>query len=135
VGLVSGERKRYLLQNATCLVVPSRLWEGMPLVVLEGFAAGRPVIASQLVGMDDVISDGQTGFLVPPGSPEALAAQLEAALRNPAQMDICGARAHAVAAAYGWDAIAARHLHLYAELRTAASHGPQSEVPLTSGRS
>jgi glycosyltransferase involved in cell wall biosynthesis len=85
--------------------------------------------------MDDVISDGQTGFLVPPESPEALAAQLEAALRNPAQMDTCGARAHAVAAAYGWDAIAARHLHLYAELRTAASYGPQSEVPLTSGRS
>jgi len=135
VGLVSGERKRYLLQNASCLVVPSRLWEGMPLVVLEGFAAGRPVIASQLVGMDDVISDGQTGFLVPPESPEALAAQLEAALRNPAQMDTCGARAQAVAAAYGWDAIAARHLHLYAEVGTAASHVPQSEVPLTSGRS
>ena len=93
------------------------------------------MIASQLVGMDDVISDGQTGFLVPPESPEALAAQLEAALRNPARMAPAARGAQAVAAAYGWDAIAARHLHLYAEVGTAASHVPQSEVPLTSGRS
>ena len=44
VGRVSGDQKIYLLQNALAVVMPSRGWEAFPLVVLEAYAAGRPVV-------------------------------------------------------------------------------------------
>jgi glycosyltransferase involved in cell wall biosynthesis len=66
---------RALLGGARALVVPS-LYEGMPLVVLEAMAAGVPVVASRVSGIPEVVLDGETGWLVPPGDPSSLAAAL-----------------------------------------------------------
>ena len=64
VGVVRGEAKAYLLQNARCLVVPSRGWEAFGLVVLEAYASRVPVIASRLLGMQELESSraGRAGF-------------------------------------------------------------------------
>ncbi|MDM7917416.1 MAG: glycosyltransferase family 4 protein [Candidatus Eisenbacteria bacterium] len=58
------------------LVVPS-LVETTPFVVLEAMAAGRPVVASAIYGIPEMIEDGRSGRLVPPADPEALARALE----------------------------------------------------------
>jgi glycosyltransferase involved in cell wall biosynthesis len=57
------------------IVLPS-LWEGMPNAVLEAMAAGKPVAASRIAGMDELVQDGVTGLLCGPGNAGELAAAL-----------------------------------------------------------
>ena len=71
-----------LLRSANLLVLAS-LWEGMPNVVLEAMAAGRPVVATAVEGTEELVLPGQTGWLVPPGDPQSLGAALLDAARDP----------------------------------------------------
>jgi glycosyltransferase involved in cell wall biosynthesis len=71
-----------LLRSCDVFVLPS-LYEGFPLSVLEAMAAGKPVIATAVGGTPEAVSDGETGFLVPPGDPSALAAAIRAVLSDP----------------------------------------------------
>ncbi|HZF07357.1 MAG TPA: glycosyltransferase family 4 protein [Thermoanaerobaculia bacterium] len=84
LGRADAARVRELLAGALALVVPST-YEGMPLVVLEAMAAGLPVVASRVSGIPEVVVDGETGWLVPPEDPAALAAALEEVLADPAE--------------------------------------------------
>jgi glycosyltransferase involved in cell wall biosynthesis len=84
LGTCDAARVRRLLGGAIAMVVPS-IYEGMPLVVLEAMAAGTPVVASAVSGIPEVVVDGETGWLVPPESPAALAATLAAVLADPAE--------------------------------------------------
>jgi glycosyltransferase involved in cell wall biosynthesis len=52
------------------------IWEGFGLVLLEAMAAGRPIVASRVATIPEVVVDGETGLLVPPGDPVALAEAL-----------------------------------------------------------
>jgi glycosyltransferase involved in cell wall biosynthesis len=70
------------MQAADGLVLPSH-WEGMPNVVLEAMAAGCPVIATAVEGTREVLEEGKTGWLVPPGRPELLASAIERFLDSP----------------------------------------------------
>jgi len=72
-----------VLAEAQCAVLASD-YEGMPLSVLEAMAAGVPVVATRFGGLDEVIDDGETGFVVERGSVEALAAALNRLLEDPA---------------------------------------------------
>ncbi|RYG69444.1 glycosyltransferase family 1 protein, partial [bacterium] len=57
--------------------------EGLSIAVMEAMAIGKPVVATRISGMDEVVKDGENGLLVPPCNPPALAAALEALLTNP----------------------------------------------------
>ena len=70
-----------LLAAADAVVLPS-LWEGLPLALLEAMVRARPVIASAVGGVPEVVEDGVTGCLVPPGDAHALADALEQAHRR-----------------------------------------------------
>ncbi|MFO7273404.1 MAG: glycosyltransferase family 4 protein [Bacillota bacterium] len=71
-------------------VLPSRS-EGLGLVAVEAMAAGRPVVATRVGGLPEVVVDGETGFLVEPEDPEALARAIRALLADPARAARMGA--------------------------------------------
>lgn len=65
------------MQNAKALLFPSIWYEGMPMVILESFSMGIPVIASRLGTMGELIQDGVNGLLFEPGNPNSLRAVVE----------------------------------------------------------
>jgi glycosyltransferase involved in cell wall biosynthesis len=64
---------------ARALVLPS-FSEGLPMVVIEALAMGRPVVATRIGAVPELVEPGSTGWLVPPGSAEALSRAMRAAL-------------------------------------------------------
>jgi glycosyltransferase involved in cell wall biosynthesis len=72
------------LLSASDVAVHSSLREGLPRVVLEALAVGTPLVATAVGGVPDVVTDGVTGLLVPPGDPAALARAVVATLAEPA---------------------------------------------------
>jgi glycogen(starch) synthase len=80
------------LDGATALVLPSRS-EGLGRVVVEAFCRGRAVVGSRVGGIPDLVTDRETGLLVPPGDAAALAAALVEILGQPALATRLGAAA------------------------------------------
>lgn len=72
-----------LFATARAVVVPSVWSDPCPTVVLEAMAVGRPVVAAASGGIVDMVVEGHTGYLVPPGDPAALAGALSTLLREP----------------------------------------------------
>ncbi len=72
-----------LLMASDLFVLPS-LWEGLGLVFLEAMAVRLPIVASNVSAIPEVIEDGVSGWLVPPGDPEALAAAIQEGLADEA---------------------------------------------------
>ncbi len=70
-------------QSGTVFVLPSTEGEGMPNAVLEAMAHGLPVITTDSGGLESVIEDGKTGYLVPMRDAETLASRIETLLREP----------------------------------------------------
>jgi starch synthase len=105
-----------LLSHATMFACPS-VYEPLGIVNLEAMACGTAVVASRTGGIPEVVADGETGLLVPPGDDERLAAALNALLADPDRARAMGqaGRKRAVAE-FGWPAIAAQTAALYAEL-------------------
>jgi alpha-maltose-1-phosphate synthase len=105
-----------LLSHATVFACPS-LYEPLGIVNLEAMACGTAVVASAVGGIPEVVSEGETGLLVSPDDPEALAAALNALIGDPARAAALGraGRERAVAE-FGWQAVAAQTADLYAEL-------------------
>jgi glycosyltransferase involved in cell wall biosynthesis len=86
------------MKRSIALVVPSIWFEGFPMVVIEAFATGTPVIASRIGSLAELIEDGITGRLVEPGDGPALAEQLRWAVDHPAEMASMGRNARR-----GWE--------------------------------
>lgn len=76
--------------GALDLLVFSSRWEGLPVALLEGMAAARPVVATAVGGVPGVVIDGSTGLLVPPGEPDALAQACLRVLSDPGRANQMG---------------------------------------------
>jgi glycosyltransferase involved in cell wall biosynthesis len=72
---------RNRMKNCYCLVVPS-ITEGLPRVIMEAMALAKPVVASRVGGIPDLVKDGETGFLFEVGNVAALAQKLKVLLQN-----------------------------------------------------
>ena len=105
-----------LLSHATVFACPST-YEPLGIVNLEAMACGTAVVASAVGGIPEVVSDGETGLLVPPDDPAALATALNELLADPGRAAGMGrlGRERAITD-FGWPAIAAQTAALYAEL-------------------
>lgn len=71
-----------LLQAMDVFVLPS-LSEGLPLSVLEALALEKPIVATNVGGVPEIMEDGVTGYLVPPRNPDVLSEKIRLVLRNP----------------------------------------------------
>jgi alpha-maltose-1-phosphate synthase len=76
-------------RTAALCVVPS-LWDNSPNTVYEAMAAGRPVVASRVGGIPELVADGETGLLTPPGDAGALADAITALLLDPVRRRAMG---------------------------------------------
>ena len=94
VGHVPPVRLRQILDDSWCLALPSRS-EGLGRVVLEAMGRGRPVVASAVGGLTEVVDEGTTGYLVPPGRPEPLAQAIVTLLHDPERAAKMGAEGRA----------------------------------------
>ncbi len=105
-----------LLEALDVLVLPS-LREGFPMAVLEAMSAGKPVIASDIDGVKESVSGGESGLLVPPGDARALAGAMLSLFRDRAAAAAMGRRGGELAAArFGLDRTIKAHEALYEEL-------------------
>lgn len=75
-----------LMKEAQVLVFPSIWYEGFPMVIVEAYAVGLPVIASDLGSTSSLIDHGRTGLHFRPSDPEDLAAKVEWTLTHPAEL-------------------------------------------------
>ncbi len=101
--------------------------EGLGVVLLEALAYGKPVIASASGGIVDIVRDGETGLLVPPGDAPALAAAVERCARDPAEAQRLAAGGYRhLRAEFSWESIIDRLARLYA---ATAARGPSPGSP------
>ncbi len=76
-GHLAQEEVARLQREALAVVVPSEWYENLPLAILEAFAAGTPAVAAAIGGIPELVRDGETGLLFPPGDAGALAGALK----------------------------------------------------------
>jgi phosphatidylinositol alpha-mannosyltransferase len=106
VGKVSDEELWRRLGEADVLCAPSLAGESFGMVLIEAFAASTPVIASDIAGYRDVVSDGVDGVLVPPADPQALAEELQRFWHEPERRAAMGKAGRRSAERYAWPRIA-----------------------------
>jgi glycosyltransferase involved in cell wall biosynthesis len=99
------------------LVLPS-LNEGMGRVLVEAMAAGKPVVASRVGGIPDLVRDGETGYLVPPADEKALANGIKKLLDDPAKAKQMGLRGREHCRQFSLEAMIAKLDVLYFDLTT-----------------
>lgn len=115
-GCVTREQLVEEMQEATVILVPSIWLENFPTVVLEAMGYGRPVIASRVGGLPELVEDGVNGLLVEPGDPEALASAIERVTSDPAEADRMGEASSARAGDFDVDLFVDRLEQIYGEL-------------------
>ncbi len=76
-GFQSGDSLAQLIRGSICTITPSLWYETFGLTLLESFAYGRPVIASRIGGMTEVVSEGEDGFLVDSGNIDQLTERMQ----------------------------------------------------------
>jgi alpha-maltose-1-phosphate synthase len=115
-GMLAKAEVIQILSHATVFVCPSE-YEPLGIVNLEAMACGSAVVASAVGGIPEVVANGVTGLLVPPGDEASLAAAVNALIRDPGRAAALGARGRERAVTeFSWDSIAAQTADLYEQL-------------------
>jgi glycosyltransferase involved in cell wall biosynthesis len=110
------------LEKVMALVADSNIYaltsleEGLPISLIEAMALGRPIVATNVGGVPDVVEDGINGLLVPPRAPERLAQAMERLLNEPGLSLKLAKAASTSAKDYSWHNIVSMYEHLYETL-------------------
>ncbi len=101
----------------------SSLWEGLPLAFLESMSAGKPIVANDIDGASDVVVNGETGFLVTPHQPQAMAERILTLLNDEALCNHMGQVAQQRSDHYSLPKMFGKVESLYKELHTTGQRG------------
>jgi len=120
-GFINNHDKRNYLSLSEILIVPSIITqsgdtEGLPVVVLEGLAAGKPIIVSNVGGIKDVIQNGYNGFIVEPKNPEQIAEKISELLNNTHLRAKFSENALDTSKKYDWNVIVEKYVEIFREL-------------------
>jgi glycosyltransferase involved in cell wall biosynthesis len=99
LGFQTGSDLQLLFRDCRFVVLPSECYENCPMVVLEAFAAGKPVIASRIGGIPELVDHGEDGLLFEPGNSEELAKCMRMLIDNKALAEEMGRKGRAKAEA------------------------------------
>ncbi len=133
VGRVSEADLPRYYRSADVLCSPATQGESFGIVLLEGMAAGVPIVASDIEGYRQVVTDGQEALLVPPRNERELADALCRVLQDPALRRRMAERGLQTAAEYSWQRVAEQVLDFYVRTanRSFPSYSPL-EMPAAS---
>ena len=116
----------------------SSLWEGLPLAFMEAMSAGKPIVANNIDGARDVVVDWETGFLVPPHQPQAMAERIITLLNDDTLRNHMGCVAKRLSENYSLDRMVEKVEILYRDLYATAQsqrHPLRNLLARISGRS
>ena len=119
-GFVEHAQIPAVLAFVDVLVLPST-YEELGSVLVEAMASGVPVVATRVGGIPEVVDDGVTGFLVPPGDAAAIAATVDRLLGDPVLAKRMAEHAKKRAVSYSWPALAGRVADIYRSIRPRAA--------------
>lgn len=121
-GWVSPPQIPAFLNESTLVLMPSR-WEPFGLVALQAAQMGRPIIASRVGGLPEIVLDNETGLLIEPGDVDGIADALACLLDNPGRAIELGHAAYAHARSnFAWDSFVDAYEAMYFKLAPGA-HG------------
>jgi glycosyltransferase involved in cell wall biosynthesis len=123
LGLVTGDQLPELLAGTDVMVLPS-YWEGLPVSLIEGLSAGKPIVASDAGGNPELVRHGENGLIFAAGDVEALSAALLELARHPERLRAMGeaARRRYAAGDFSPEAVTAQHVQAY-QLARDEAHG------------
>jgi glycosyltransferase involved in cell wall biosynthesis len=125
LGFVHPDRVLALMNESAVVLMPSRVPEGFGLVALQAAQMARPVVATRVGGVAEVVAHGETGLLVAPGDAAGLARAVASLFDDPARAARMGRAARRRAETlFGWE----RHVDAYDELlqRLARAERPEA---------
>jgi phosphatidylinositol alpha-mannosyltransferase len=128
VGRVADDEKWRLLHEADFLCAPSLGGESFGMVLTEAFAAGTPVVASDIAGYRDVVRDGVDGVLVPAGDPAALGEAMHDLAVDPERRARMGEHAREHAQRFAWKHVTEEVVDAYGDAIRIASAEPSGVV-------
>ncbi len=136
LGKVTDDEKADQLRRADVLCAPSLGGESFGMVLTEAFAAGTPVVASDIAGYRDVVRDGVDGLLTPRGDARELAEALRVLALDPARRARMAAAARERAERFAWPRVAAEVLEVYEQALAVVGLAPAhpGRAVSTSGR-
>jgi glycosyltransferase involved in cell wall biosynthesis len=114
-GWIAPESIASLYASADVLLNASDERDNVPMSILEAFAAGLPVVSTAAAGIPELVRDGETGLLVPPGDHRAIAVAVLRLLDEPGLATRVAHAARESLARYRWEAVREQWLALYEE--------------------
>jgi glycosyltransferase involved in cell wall biosynthesis len=105
-----------LFRRSSVVVLPYTEMSGESGVLNIAYAFGKPVISTDVGGVDEVLIDGVTGYLVPPKDPKALAEAIAKVLNDDEMRSAMQINVSKMCQKYSWDNIAKKHMKIYNEI-------------------
>jgi glycosyltransferase involved in cell wall biosynthesis len=93
VGYKQGSELKKMISDSRFVIVPSECYENNPRSIIEAFALGKPVIASRIGGIPEIVKEGETGLTFEPGDAQDLVAQIKILLASDSKIEGLGRKA------------------------------------------
>jgi glycosyltransferase involved in cell wall biosynthesis len=117
VGPVFAGQKETMLRQCDLFILPSKGPDNFPLAIAEAFAFGKPVLSTRAGGIPEVITDGETGFLVEPGSVDALERVIRSVALSPQVLEKMRANCYDAGERYASTVITNQFIQQYQNVR------------------